>query len=424
MKDEFLSNPDQNSEYFGDDPRGLMTPLGFREFLLMKGPAMRTYSVCAATVVAVALLGACSDGSAGLGTPGQSAGSPSAPGNSANGAVDNSGSAPPAGGSDTSGNGTAPVAGMEGMTGTLPLAGMQGVGGPPAPSGGTGDVPNTGNPTENPIVGENPDGTTDGGLKQGPFKVLVLSTTLEFPHDSIAVCNQMLNELGQASAPERARITGLAPDATWTVDQMVRDPASPNYFSEITAENLAKYDVVYSNNPTGPVFTNAPDGANKKAVFQTWFETGGGWAGQHSATDFENNSRWTWWDDHVAGGWFVDHDNDNTPGTVTWQTQFAEHPILKGLASPWNISEEWYIMNRNIEAVPGFNILAKVTVSSSSKPNGSQPRPAIWTTENESGGRAFYTVQGHNQRTYAESQFRQLMLRGILWSAHRLPGGD
>jgi type 1 glutamine amidotransferase len=261
-------------------------------------------------------------------------------------------------------------------------------------------------------------------LKQGPFKVLVLSTTLEFPHDSIPQCNQLLNDLGQASAPERAGITGLAPDATWTVDQMVRDPAAPNYFSEISAENLAQYDVVFSNNPTGPVFTNAPDGANKKAIFQTWYEGGGGWAGQHSATDFENNSRWTWWNDNVAGGWFVDHDDVNTPGTITWQTQFAEHPILKGLPSPWNTSEEWYIMNRNIEAVPGFNILAKVTVSNSSIPNGTQPRPAIWVTENANGGRAFYTIQGHSQRTYAEVQFRQLMLRGILWSAHRLPGGN
>jgi type 1 glutamine amidotransferase len=205
---------------------------------------------------------------------------------------------------------------------------------------------------------------------------------------------------------------------------MGADPAAPNYFAEITAENLARYDVLFSNNPTGPVFTNAPDGANKKLVFQTWFENGGGWAGQHSATDFENNSRWTWWDDHVAGGWFTDHDNDGTPGTVSWQTQFASHPILAGLPSPWNTSDEWYIMNRNIEAVPGFNILAKVTVSNSSKPNGAQPRPAIWTTENAKGGRGFYTIRGHSQRVYTEDEFRQLMLRGILWAAHRLPGGN
>jgi type 1 glutamine amidotransferase len=43
-------------------------------------------------------------------------------------------------------------------------------------------------------------------------------------------------------------------------------------------------------------------------------------------------------------------------------------------------------------------------------------------TENAKGGRTFYTIRGHAQKVYAEPEFRQLMLRGILWSAHRLPG--
>jgi len=400
----------------------------------MKGPAMRTYTVCAATVVAAALLGACSDGSAGLGTLEPSAAPSSSSANSADGTVNNGSGTAPSGSSDSSGSGPTPSAGTdgttpssameEGVSGPLPIAGMDPGGGSPV-IGDTGDMPAAGDGAENPAVGSTPGPVTDGGLKQGPFKILVLSTTLEYAHDSIGVCNQLLNDLGLASAPERAKISGLAPDVTWTVDQMVRDPAAANYFSEITAENLAKYDVLYSNNPTGPVFTNAPDGANKKIVFQTWFENGGGWAGQHSASDFENNSRWTWWDDHVAGAWFSTHDDDvNTPGTVSWQTRFADHPILKGLPSPWNTGDEWYIMNRDVEAVPGFNVLAKVTVSNSSKPNGTQPRPAIWTTENANGGRAFYTIRGHSQKVYAEDEFRQLMLRGILWAAHRLPGGN
>ena len=376
----------------------------------MKGSVMRTYTICAAAVVAAAFLGACSDGSAGLGTPAATAGSPSTSGDNPTVGTggDNTTSNVPTGGS-----GGTPTPGTETINDNLPIAEVD----PMGNSGGTGNMPVPG-------AGGSTGGEEDDGLKQGPFKILVLTTTLEFPHDSIAVGNQMLNDLGQASAPERANISGLAPDATWTVDQMIRDGGDPNYFSEITAENLAQYDVVYSNNPTGPVFTNAPDSANKKAVFQTWFESGGAWAGHHSATDFEKDNRWTWFTENVAGGWFVDHDDDNTPGTVSTQPQFAEHPIVNGLASPWNTTDEWYLMNRNIEGVPGFNILAKVTVSSSRFPGGTQARPAIWTTENEGGGRAFYTIKGHNRTVFAEPQFRQLMLRGILWSAHRLPGGN
>jgi type 1 glutamine amidotransferase len=76
-------------------------------------------------------------------------------------------------------------------------------------------------------------------------------------------------------------------------------------------------------------------------------------------------------------------------------------------------------MNRNIEAVPGFKILAKVTVASSGL--NKTPRPAVWITENAKGARSFYTIRGHNQKVYAEQEFRDLMLRGILWAVHRLP---
>ena len=69
-------------------------------------------------------------------------------------------------------------------------------------------------------------------------------------------------------------------------------------------------------------------------------------------------------------------------------------------------------------------MLAKVTVSNSSK--GTTPRPAVWVRENPNakGGRSFYTIRGHEPKVYAEAEFRELMLRGILWSVHRLPGGN
>jgi len=388
----------------------------------MKGRFMRCSPICAASIALVASVVGCSDGSVG-GAPTGASGS----GNSTAGTSSTGGSTPGASGTGPSTAGTGVVTdGGSSSPGTAG-SGSGGASGSAAMTAGTGGMMTTTTAgaagTSSGGGGSGAGGTGGGGLKTGPFKILVLSTTLEFHHDSIATCDTMLNDLGKATAPERATITGLAADTTWTVDHMGTDPKAANYFSEMTAENLAKYDILYSNNPTGPVFTQAPDGANKKMVFQTWFDGGGSWAGQHSATDFENNSRWTWWDDHVAGGWFVDHDGPTTPGTISWQSQYADHPIVKGLTSPWNTSDEWYIMNRDIESVPGFKILGKVTVSTSSKPNGAQPRPAVWITDTGK-GRGFYTIRGHDISRYAEPEFRQLMLRGLLWDAHRLPGGN
>jgi type 1 glutamine amidotransferase len=413
---------------------------------------MRYLTTAILSVLALALV-QCNDGSSGIPPKTGSAGSggtgndtgtagASGPGvggtTGAAGTGDTSGTAGAAGstsglagttgeGGSTDTGGTTGAAGTTGEAGTTGSAGTTGAGGSAGSTatgrGGTSAAGTTGTGGTAGTTG------TGGaaGMRTGPFKILMLTTTLEFKHDSIPTCLTMLQALGQANAPERAKIAGLPADTTWTVDQIANNPSAANYFSEVNADNLKKYELFYSNNPTGPVFTNAPSGAQKKQIFVDYWNNGGSWAGQHSATDFEKASggtSWTWFHDNIDGSYFVDHDPDRTPGTINWQPNEINHPILKGLPTPWSTSDEWYVMNRNIEAVTGIRVLAKVTVTNSSK--GTTPRPAVWVTENANGkgGRSFYTIKGHNQSVYSEPQFRELMLRGILWSVHRLPGGN
>jgi len=323
--------------------------------------------------------------------------------------------------------GTTAIAGTSGIAGSASMGSAgTGAAGSTATAGASGGAGNGGSvlPGTGGIGGAGGTITTDGGLRRGPFKIIVLTTPLTYYHPSTADCAQMLIDLGKATAPERTKIVGLAADAVWTVDQIASEPSKPNYFSEVSPDNLKNYELFYSNNPTGAVFTNAPNAAQKKQTFVDYWNDGGSWAGQHSATDFEKNGSWSWYQDNIDGAWFSDHDAPTTTGTVTWQPEYVNHPILKGLTSPWSAVDEWYVVNRNVEAVKGFRVLAKVTVSNSSL--GTTPRPAVWITENANGkgGRAFYTIRGHNPSVYAEPEFRELMLRGILWSVHRLPGGN
>ena len=352
-------------------------------------------------------------------------------GNGGTGAVETgtAGSGGTTGTTGVAGAGSVGSAGTTGMAGSDGIAGATGTAGSEGTAGATGTAGTTGAAGTGGSVMSGTGGTAGAGgaatgLRSGPFKIIVLSSALDFPHDSIPTCLRMLQDLGKATAPERAKITGLAPDSTWTVDQIGDDPTKPNYFSEVSADNLKNYELFYSNNPTGPVFTNAPNGAQKKQAFVDYWNNGGSWAGQHSATDFEKHGSWTWFQDNIDGAYFIDHDPPTATGAVSWEPGYINHPILKGLASPWSTSDEWYVVHRNVEAVPGFKVIAKVTVSNSSL--GTSPRPAVWIRENTNnkGGRSFYTIRGHDHKVYAEPQFRDLMLRGILWSVHRLPGGS
>jgi type 1 glutamine amidotransferase len=294
------------------------------------------------------------------------------------------------GGSDTGSGGAGGAGGMTTGTG--------GTGGMAMPDGGM-TTPDAGN-----------------GLKTGRFRILVLSTTLEFHHDSIPAGLQMLKDLGNLPDSEFTKI-GASPGG-WDVDAAGSDPAAANYFSEFTDANLAKYEMVYSDNPTGQVFTLAPDSATHEAAFQKFMANGGAWAGQHSATDFENQSKFPWFQSNVDGAWFVTHDNDGTNGTINWESTQTQHPILKGIPSPWNCTDEWYKMSKDITAVPGFTVLGKVTVPGSTVDPSA--RPAVWIRDPPTGGRSFYTIRGHNIKVYAEPAFRQLMFQGILWATHRL----
>ncbi|MES1183935.1 MAG: hypothetical protein ABUL60_08970, partial [Myxococcales bacterium] len=234
---------------------------------------MRSFAIYGATLAVVGVLGAglgaCSDGGAGIPTGTGGTVGTGDTGSTTGGMV------------TTTGGGTVvPNAG----SGTQPTAGSSST-----PTGGTGSDPGTGGTTADPgtggvaptagsapvggsapIAGSTGTGgsTSTGGLRTGSFKMLMMSNALEYAHPSIADCTKMLKELGAASAPERATITGLAADATWTVDET--NPKGD--LSEVTAENLQAHEMFYSNNPTGKVFTNSPNGAMKKQFFQTFMD--------------------------------------------------------------------------------------------------------------------------------------------------------
>jgi len=175
--------------------------------------------------------------------------------------------------------------------------------------------------------------------------------------------------------------------------------------------------MVFSCSPTGTVFSNNPNvkdkatSATAMAALQKFVEGGGAFGGVHSASDFENSNGFPWFTNTLMGAYFTTHENDGTSGTVQVEAAFANHPVMRGVPATWSTQDEWYHMNRDVGAQPGFQILARLAVDN---------RPIIWIKEFNQ-GRMFYTVRGHNKDRFdKEPAFRTLMLNGILWATHRL----
>jgi len=372
---------------------------------------MRTYTIGAVTLTVAAalatLLGACNDGSGNIpGTAGSA----------------NAGAGAPAGPAGGSGNVAGAASGPLGGSSSMAGAGDQPIGGAPPATGGTGD--SGGAP---PVVTGGSGGASGGapggagaanggaagsGTVSGPFKILILSTTLEFHHDSIPDCQYMLG-LESAKAEVLKRWPQATPISTaWTSDLATDDLAQ---FTDATLKN---YAMVFSCSPTGTVFSNNPkvkDKAAAMAALQHYIEGGGAWGGVHSATDFEKTNGFPWFINTLAGAYFVDHSADGTSGTVQTESANATSPVLAGLKTTYPTQDEWYKMNRDVSAQPGFTILQRLAADN---------RPLTWTKEVANpaggmGGRMFYTVRGHNQSVFKETEFRKLVLQGIQWATRR-----
>jgi type 1 glutamine amidotransferase len=210
------------------------------------------------------------------------------------------------------------------------------------------------------------------------------------------------------ATPDAMMPMGTKPGSQFTAEIAADD------MSQFTDEGLKKYALIFSCNPTGTVFSNNPkvkDKAAAMAAFQKFVEGGGAWAGVHSATDFEKSNGFPWFTNLLVGAYFDHHDNDGTSGTVQVASMFANHPAMRGVQATWSTQDEWYYMNRDVSALPGFQILARLA---------SDNRPVAWIKELGTNGRMFYTIRGHNKSVYEEPDFRKLVLNGILWATHRL----
>lgn len=173
--------------------------------------------------------------------------------------------------------------------------------------------------------------------------------------------------------------------------------------SALTAANLAKYDTLL-------LYANIDDIAPENAVaLLRYVDNGGGFVPLHCATYcFRNN------EDVVAlmGGQFLRH------GTGTFSTIPGDisHPIMQGFGgfSSW---DETYLHHKHNEA----NRTVLEYRRGEPQAEGQKQEPWTWVrTHGE--GRVFYTAWGHDERTWTNPGFQNLVERGIRWTCKVDPG--
>ncbi|WP_052573476.1 PVC-type heme-binding CxxCH protein [Haloferula sp. BvORR071] len=158
--------------------------------------------------------------------------------------------------------------------------------------------------------------------------------------------------------------------------------------SELTPENLAKYDVLL-------VFANhqviTPE---QLAAVRGFVENGGGFVPVHCGSAcFKSTDGYV----DLVGGQIENHGE----GTFTARVVEPENPIMKGY-QPFETWDETYHHHRLANDI---TILER---------RDEEP----WTWIRKQGkGRVFYTAHGHDERCWQQEGFHDLLERGIRWAA-------
>jgi putative membrane-bound dehydrogenase-like protein len=165
--------------------------------------------------------------------------------------------------------------------------------------------------------------------------------------------------------------------------------------ARVTPARLARYDVV-------AVYANFPDHAAAPPEFLAALREhvavrGRGLVALHCASAcFPESPEWT----RLIGARFDRHGGE----VFTDETVAPEHPLLRGWQS-FTTWDETYVHRDHHEA--GRTVL---TV------RGAEREPWTWVRA-EGAGRVFYTAWGHDERTWTQPGFLDLLARAALWTA-------
>jgi type 1 glutamine amidotransferase len=230
----------------------------------------------------------------------------------------------------------------------------------------------------------------------GPLRVLVFSKPYGFAHASIADGVKWLTSLN-----------GQGFEVVNTVN-----PA------DLSAANLAGYDVLVWNNSTG----NVPLDEDTKREMLDWVRAGHGFLGIHSSGD--SNYSWPEFIE-LSGGLYLAHlykfggggiTPDPTPMKVVQEDR--TNPLLAGVPEDFLNQDETY--RWQLDPRPDVHVLMSMDNTSVYEGATYNYRsPIVWCRP-FGAGRTWYTNMGHGTWQYTDPVFTKMLRAALLYTGGRL----
>jgi Uncharacterized protein conserved in bacteria len=230
-------------------------------------------------------------------------------------------------------------------------------------------------------------------LQRSPKRILVVSVTKGFRHDSIPTGEEVLQKLASESK------------GAFTVDFARTDE---ELAAKMSPEGLKPYDAVFFNNTTGDL--PLPD----RDAFIKWIADGHAFIGAHAASDtYHGYAPYI----QMLGGEFKTH---GPQVEVECRVEDRKHPATKSFPEPtFKVYDEIYQF-KNFERPRVHGLLTL-----DSHPNDKTPGdyPIAWCRR-EGKGRVFYTALGHRKDVWNADWYQKHLAGGIRWALGLEKGDD
>ncbi|MBO0951431.1 PVC-type heme-binding CxxCH protein [Fibrella forsythiae] len=183
--------------------------------------------------------------------------------------------------------------------------------------------------------------------------------------------------------------------APWLAISLFKKGVNLTYttnLNDLNEENLSHYDglIIYANHDS-----LSP---SQEMAMKSFVEGGKGLIPLHSASGCFKNSAWYI---KTIGGQFKSHKT----GSIAAVIVNKNHPVMQGLA-PFTTSWDETYVHQNLN--PDMTVLT-------ARKEGDRQEPYTWV-RTQGKGRVFYTAYGHNDSTWTNPGFRELVNNGVLWA--------
>ena len=216
-----------------------------------------------------------------------------------------------------------------------------------------------------------------------PIRVLMLTATAGFRHDSIATARQVMASLASSSREFTLSAT--------------------EDLSAFNAANLTNYDVIFFANTSGELAFSA----DQKTAIVNFVSAGRGFIGTHSATD----TLYEWPDyGRLVGAYFKEHPWTQQGAVIV---EDAGHPAAAGIGDRFALTEEFYTFREN----PRSRVQVLLRLDAASVGSAGD-YPLAWA-QGFGSGRAYYNALGHFSETWNDPRFQRQLTGAIRWTAAR-----